>query len=166
MPLTMTSEAAASSSSSSSCGTMKQLVRKAASDDVDARMPMRAGTCHAASYPPLNKQRAASGGAGSHDVAWHHRHYASLQHNVGGRHKSANEGLDCQWTALRTTDAVRLTLKPPRRSTIDVATTAQVPATPCYAPTRVTLPNRLQRQVSVAHPPISQRRWPPREHRP
>ena len=35
-----------SSSGGGGYGTMKQLVRKAASDDVDARMPISAGTCH------------------------------------------------------------------------------------------------------------------------
>ena len=37
-----------SSSGGGGFGTMKQLVRKAASDDVDARMPISAGTCHEA----------------------------------------------------------------------------------------------------------------------
>ena len=37
-----------SSSGGGGYGTMKQLVRKAASDDVDARMPISAGTCHEA----------------------------------------------------------------------------------------------------------------------
>ena len=40
------SSSSSSSSGGGGYGTMKQLVRKAASDDVDARMPISAGTCH------------------------------------------------------------------------------------------------------------------------
>jgi hypothetical protein len=142
------------SSSSIICCTMKQLVRKAASDDVDARMPMRAGTCHAASCPLTHKQRAAGGGAGSHDVAWHHRHYASLQHNVGGRHALhftvRTMGAGCTEQHDR-----RCLSHLEAAETFDHRRGDYCPraCNACYTLTRVALPYTSAAAASVSHPP-------------